>query len=230
MRWYLVRHGETDHNVARRIQGPLIDDGLNPRGRSQAKALEARFAQERAGGLRLAAVYSSPLKRAWETAESVARGAHAPPPLLAPFLIEFSWGKYLGKTEEGETLAAMKAMHAAWTSGQVDLAVDGGGESPRSAWERAKAGLFPIFERHRGETIATSAHGRINKIVLAALLSRDLAKMDAYGQGNTSVTLLEHADHGPWDDGWRAVYLNDKSHLAGVGEGTQSVEGGGPLV
>lgn len=230
MRWFLVRHGETDHNVARRIQGPLIDDPINARGRAQAKALEARFARERAEGLRLAAVYSSPLKRAWETAEAVARGAGAPPPVRAPFLIEFSWGKYLGKTEEGETLAAMKEMHRRWSAGEVDAAVEGGGESPRSAWERARAGLEPLFEKHRGEAFATSAHGRINKIILAAVLHQDLALMDKFGQGNTSVSLLEHADHGPWDSGWRAVYLNDKAHLAAVGEGTQSAEGGGPLV
>lgn len=226
----MTRHGETDHNVARRIQGPLIDDPINARGRAQAKALEARFADERARGLRLAAVYSSPLKRAWETAEAVARGAGAPPPVVAPWLIEFSWGKYLGQTETGETLVAMKRMHESWKAGQVDVPVEGGGESPASAWERARAGLMPVFERHRGATFATSAHGRINKIILAALVARDLSKMDQFGQGNTSVTILDHDDHGPWDQGWRAVLVNDKSHLAAIGEGTQSAEGGGPLV
>ncbi|GEM_PF-351285 len=229
MRLFMVRHGETDHNVQRRIQGPLLDDSLNPRGRSQAKALEARFAAERAKGLEIAAVYASPLKRAWETAEGVARGAHAKELRPAPWLIEFSWGVYLGKTEEGETLEAMKEMHRQWTAGRVDLAVPGG-ESPRLAWERASKGLFAALDAHRGQTVTTVAHGRINKILLAGLLHRDLARMDAFGQGNTSVTLLEHEDDAPWSEGWRAVYLNDKSHLAGVGEGTQSVEGGGPLV
>jgi broad specificity phosphatase PhoE len=79
MRLHLVRHGETDHNVARRIQGPLLDDPLNARGAQQAEALARRFAAEREKGLRLAAVYSSPLKRAWMTAEAVARAAGAPP-------------------------------------------------------------------------------------------------------------------------------------------------------
>lgn len=229
MRLFMVRHGETDHNVARRIQGPLIDDSLNARGRSQAKALEGRFAGEHAKGLQLAAIYASPLKRAWETAEAVARGARVRELHSAPWLIEFSWGIYLGKTEEGETLEAMKEMHHHWTSGRVDLAVPGG-ESPQLAWERASAGLFAALEAQKGQTLATVAHGRINKILLSGMLHRDLSKMDAFGQGNTSVSLLEHADHGPWDEGWRVVYLNDKTHLAGVGEGTQSAEGGGPLV
>jgi broad specificity phosphatase PhoE len=227
----MVRHGETDHNVARRIQGPLLDDPLNARGLSQAKALEGRFAGERARGLDLAAVYASPLKRAWETAEAVARGARVPADRLhaAPWLIEFSWGVYLGKTEEGETLEAMKAMHHHWTSGRVDMPVEGG-ESPRVAWARASAGLFAALEAHAPRPIATVAHGRINKILLAGLLHGDLARMDDFGQGNTSVTLLEHADGAPWSEGWRARYVNDKSHLASVGEGTQSAEGGGPLV
>ncbi|MEA3200603.1 MAG: hypothetical protein QOE90_2031 [Thermoplasmata archaeon] len=226
----MIRHGETDHNVARRIQGPLIDDSLNPRGLSQAKALEARFARERVEHrLELHTIFASPLKRAWETAEAVMRGAHARHLHPAPWLIEFSWGIHLGKTEEGETLAAMKEMHRAWTAGQVDLAVPGG-ESPRGAWERASAGLFAALDHHRGQTLATVAHGRINKILLAGLLHQDLAKMDAFGQGNTSVSLLAHDDAKPWSEGWRALYLNDKAHLAGVGEGTQSTEGGGPLV
>ena len=198
MKLFIVRHGETDHNVARRIQGPLLDDPLNARGMRQTAALEARFVGERDNGSQIAAVYSSPLKRAWITAEAVARGAGVDKVTLLPEMIEFSWGIHLGKTEEGETLVAMKRAHERWQAGHIDEAVEGG-ESPRSAWLRAYAGLRPIFEKHPNDTIVVVAHGRITKIVLAQLLYNDNTSMAEIGQGNKSVSLQVHAPAPPSD-------------------------------
>lgn len=230
MRLYLVRHGETDHNVDRRIQGPLLDDPLNAKGMRQAEALARRFAGERARGLRLAAVYSSPLKRAWLTAEAVARGAEAPPPVPVKGLTEFSWGVYLGKTETGDTLEAMKALHKQWRAGMVDAAPPEG-ESPAGAFQRAWADLAPLVTRHaqHGDTIAWVAHGRIFKILLARLVAGDVSKMEDFPQGNTAVSVLEHDGKGPFDKGWRVVLLNDQSHFEGLGQDTAAA-GPKPLV
>ncbi|MEA2405327.1 MAG: 2,3-bisphosphoglycerate-dependent phosphoglycerate mutase, partial [Thermoleophilaceae bacterium] len=62
---YLARHGETDDNAAGRVQG-YLDPPLNERGREQARALA-----ERAAGEGLAALWSSQLRRAHETASIV---------------------------------------------------------------------------------------------------------------------------------------------------------------
>lgn len=231
MKLYLIRHGETDHNVARRIQGPLIDDPLNERGRLQAKLLEARFEADRARGVQLAAVYSSPLRRARETADALARGAGLARPVAPlPEMIEFSWGVYLGR-EEKDILPDMHAIHEKWEAGDVDHAPPQG-ESPQSAWNRARRGLEPLFERHRHDSVAIVAHGRINKIVLAALVARDLARMEQFPQGNTSVTLVTQDALKPFDAPWRLVYVNDKEHLAGVAESLPGsrAEGEPPLV
>lgn len=230
VRLYLVRHGETDHNQDRRIQGPLLDDPLNARGLAQADALKHRFAEDAKAGLKLAAVYSSPLKRAWMTAEAVARGAGAPQPVRVGGLIEYSWGVYLGKTETGETLEAMMALHRQWRAGFVDAAPPEG-ESPASAFARAWRELGPLIARHarHGDTIAWVAHGRIFKILLAKLVAGDLALMEDFPQGNTAVTILEHEGKGPFDAGWRLFTLNDQSHLAGLEPDTARV-GPKPLV
>lgn len=213
MRLYVIRHGETDHNVARRIQGPLIDDPVNANGRMQAEALERHYREELArSGERLARVYASPLKRAWETAEHFARAAGAPKPVPEPGLIEFSWGVYLGKTETGETLEAMKKAHAEWRGGNVAYALPEG-ESPRSAWERVRVATFPILQRHDRGAIAFVAHGRINKIFLSGLVHRDLSRMEEFPQGNTSVTLLERDDGAPPEGPWRVLFVNRKDHL-----------------
>ena len=65
----LVRHGETAWNAERRLQGH-IDIPLNPRGLSQAEATARSLAR---AGERFAALYSSDLQRARQTAEAVAR-------------------------------------------------------------------------------------------------------------------------------------------------------------
>ena len=220
MRLLFVRHGETDHNKARRIQGPLIDDPLNATGEEQARALAAHIAAEQAAGaIHLDAVYSSPLKRAWLTAEAVAQAFRLTPVPVKAFQ-EFSWGRYLGTTETGETLEAMKRAHQEWKGGNVAYRLPDGpqfpGESPETAWARARGALFPLLEKHSSGTIALVAHGRINKIMLSALVHRDLSRMEEFPQGNTSLTLLERDDGAPPEGPWRALYVNHKVHLAGM--------------
>lgn len=226
MRLLFVRHGETDHNKARRIQGPLLDDPLNATGEEQARALAVHIAKEQtAGALHLDAVYASPLKRAWQTAGSVAR-PFGLKPIVEPAFIEFSWGIYLGTTETGATLEAMKIAHGEWTRGNVGYQLPEG-ESPQSAWERARAGLWPILERHRSGTVALVAHGRINKVMLSSLVLRDMSKMDEFPQGNTSLTLLERDDDAPPEGPWRALYVNHRVHLSELPPGVpdHSIEG-----
>jgi broad specificity phosphatase PhoE len=63
----LVRHGETDWNRIRRIQGGDSDTPLNETGQRQAKALACRLKDET-----ITAVFSSPLQRAFQTAQAIA--------------------------------------------------------------------------------------------------------------------------------------------------------------
>ncbi|MEY4737458.1 MAG: hypothetical protein RL302_1777, partial [Pseudomonadota bacterium] len=95
-----VRHGETDWNVATRIQGQL-DIALNDQGRWQAQRVAQALAEEA-----LDAVYSSDLARAYATAQAIAA---AQPALDAPVqtdtgLRERGLGKF-----EGHTYAAIEA-------------------------------------------------------------------------------------------------------------------------
>ena len=64
----LVRHGETDWNKARRVQGGNSDTQLNQSGKEQAESLALRLKQEE-----VQAIYSSPLLRALDTAQAIAR-------------------------------------------------------------------------------------------------------------------------------------------------------------
>ena len=90
LRIYLIRHGETDWNRLSRIQGredvPLCAEGLE-----QARALAESFR-----GVKLSAVVTSPLMRAWKTADMIAEAAGAPV-YVEPDLTERDFGSVSGK-------------------------------------------------------------------------------------------------------------------------------------
>ena len=91
MRVLLARHGQTDWNAAGRIQG-ASDVPLNENGREQARQLASKLA---ASGGRLGAIYSSPLKRALETAGIIGRELGISP-VSERALMELSFGDWEG--------------------------------------------------------------------------------------------------------------------------------------
>ena len=73
MKIWMVRHGETDYNAARKIQGCEVDHSLNDNGRRQAEERARVIAH-----MKFDVIVSSPLKRARETAEIIAKTVNAP--------------------------------------------------------------------------------------------------------------------------------------------------------
>ena len=90
--FYYLRHGETESNLARLIAGSL-DVDLTPLGRSQALAAAAALAH-----LPITAIYSSPLKRARDTAEPIAQQLGLPVAIV-PGIAERYWGALEGKPQ-----------------------------------------------------------------------------------------------------------------------------------
>lgn len=91
-----MRHGETDWNAARRIQGST-DIPLNDTGRAQAREAAAALAEQYAGMSPL--VVSSDLSRARETAEIISAALGVDAPRLYPQLRERSYGVAEGLTD-----------------------------------------------------------------------------------------------------------------------------------
>jgi len=84
-RLFFVRHGRTSWNEQRRIQGHT-DIGLSPRGRVELGAIQPHPSWVSLNW------YSSPLKRALQTASAIG----APNPVVVPALIETNWGSFEG--------------------------------------------------------------------------------------------------------------------------------------
>jgi probable phosphoglycerate mutase len=89
--FFLVRHGQNDM-VGKKLAGRLPGVHLNSQGQSQARRLAAELAE-----LPIKAVYASPLERAQETAEPIAR-IHDLPVLTNEGLIEIDYGLWEGKS------------------------------------------------------------------------------------------------------------------------------------
>jgi phosphoserine phosphatase len=144
----LARHGETDWNREGRFQGHA-DPPLNDTGRAQAAGLAAELAQ-----VELAAVYSSPLRRAFETAELVAAPHHLTP-IALDALREVDVGSWRGLTRK-ELEARFPDQFARW------LDYDQGwedGEGYEEMGRRVVAALLELAAEHDGEQVLAVTHG-----------------------------------------------------------------------
>jgi broad specificity phosphatase PhoE len=144
----LARHGETDWNREGRFQGHA-DPPLNATGREQAVELADALA-----GRELAAVYSSPLLRALETARIVAaqRGLEL---LAVGGLREVDVGSWSGLTR-AEVEQRFPEQYARWLDygqGWED------GETYEAMARRALTALFGIAAAHVGEHALAVTHG-----------------------------------------------------------------------
>jgi probable phosphoglycerate mutase len=145
----LVRHGETDWNRERRWQGHA-DTPLNETGREQARALARAL-----NGEAIAAVYSSDLRRARETAEIVADGRGLPV-LVDRRLREIDFGEWEG-LRTVEIHERYPEFMAAWPP--TDGRPFPGGETYGAMGARVVAALGEIARRHPDEDVVVVLHG-----------------------------------------------------------------------
>ncbi len=199
---YVARHGETDYNRRRLMQGQEVNAALNDKGQSQASSLADRFR-----ALSLDALYSSPLVRAWETALKVGE-AQGLAPIELEHVSEMSWGDL-----EGRPIASVKPylqdLARQWQSGDFGHAV-GGGETILDVQKRAVLALEEIeASRSPGDVVLLVTHGRFLRVLLAtALREFGLTRMEEFKHANTGVYRL---DHGP--SGYSLGLYNCTDHL-----------------
>lgn len=147
-RLYLVRHGETDWNKARRIQGST-DIPLNDTGRAQALDT-ARLLSRRS----FDRVVASPLSRALETGSIIASHLGLAEPEIDPGMIERNYGE-----AEGFTFDDI-ALHF------PDDAPVPGRERRSVLRARVETALLGIAERHPGETVVVATHGAVIRAIV----------------------------------------------------------------
>ena len=195
----LIRHGETDWNVEKRIQGHT-DIPLNDTGRAQALAMAFNAAHQR-----FAAIYSSDLARALETAQALAqREAHEVRPL--PQLRERHYGIFQGLTAAE---AALRHPAAYDHYSKRDLEYDfETGESLRAFAGRVSAGIDWLLRHHGGQTIAAVCHSGVLDVVYRRATGRPLTTPRDFKIPNCALNWF-HFD----GQGWHLEAWGDRHHL-----------------
>lgn len=202
---YLLRHGATAANreVPYRLQGRGSDLPLDAVGRMQAEAAALALAH-----VDLAAVYSSPLLRAIQTAEAVAaqRGLNV---MADPALIEGDVGRWEGLTWD-EAALRDPAEHRRFLDDPGTTPYPDG-ESFLDVQRRATPAIARLAARHDGAAIAIVGHNVLNRAYLALLLGLPIAKAREIRQSNGGVNVIEV-------EAARSVVhtLNAALHLDGV--------------
>jgi len=204
----LVRHGETDWNAGRRIQGQT-DVPLNDKGLAQAQAA-ANYLKPRS----ITAIYSSDLLRAWRTAEIIGR-EH--PVEIQPDkrLREMHFGIWEGKNivdireEDPER-------HERWLT-DPEFAPDGA-ETVMQMVERIGAFMADIRETHNDEQeVLLVAHGGTLQILVGLAIGLNPQLRWRFQFANASLTELYLFKNKASIAG-----LNIKHYLDGIGEGSIS--------
>jgi probable phosphoglycerate mutase len=149
----MIRHGETEWNTAKRLQGHS-DIPLNEKGIEQALALARALREEK-----LSAVFSSDLQRASKTAEEIAKW-HRLPVHIDPAFRERSYGIFEGLSRD-EIKTRYPESHAAWYAADPDHVFPPGerpAESMRTFHHRAIDAISRIAEQYNGQKIVLVAH------------------------------------------------------------------------
>ena len=173
-RLVLVRHAEPEESAAGRCYGRL-DVALSDQGRRQAEELAALLSP-----LPPAAVYSSPLRRALETAAPIA-AARGLSPIVHDGLRELDFGEVEGMRFE-DIAVERPALFRSWMDAPAEVSFPGG-ESLPELRDRALAAASEIRLGHEGETVAVVAHGGVVRVVLG----------DALGLSDGAIFRLDQA-------------------------------------
>jgi len=187
LRLYVARHGQTDWNLAHRLQG-WTDRPLDDTGRKQAIDLA-----ETLKGVHLDAIYSSTLSRSRDTAEAVAGSSMTVKNL--PGLRERNYGRFQGGSDTDPDY--LKRV-SAW-----DDAMDGG-ETLNQLLARARDSLDMIRREHPAGNVLIVAHRITNQMILRALLNLTPEQAVKIEQGNDEVYLVEF-DPGAKPRLWKLV-------------------------
>jgi broad specificity phosphatase PhoE len=160
---YLARHGQSDWNAELRWQGHA-DRPLTELGRKQAGELA-----EHLTAVKLAAVYSSDLRRARDTAEAVAR-LHGLAVQVVVDLREVDVGSWSGLTR-AEVRARFPEGFRRWTEGGQGWE---DGESYEHMAERVVRAVLRLAHEHEAETILVVSHGGPVRAIHAAAAGSDV--------------------------------------------------------
>jgi broad specificity phosphatase PhoE len=180
---YLIRHGQTAWNKEEIFRG-RTDVPLDETGLKQAE-LAAEYFKE----MEIHAIYSSPLARAWQTAERIAQ-SHSLKVQPLEGIIDLSFGNWEGHPH-GEIKNMDSERYRQWMEEPHRVRLPGG-ESLDEVRIRSMAALEEVIQKHPGKTLVLVSHRVINKVLICGILGIDNSHFWQIGQDTTAINLIRY--------------------------------------
>lgn len=200
----LLRHGETEWNRVERFRG-RIDVELNQMGQRQALAVARRLS-----AWQIEAIYSSPMKRALQTAQPVAEACGLDVAILEG-INDVDYGAWAGLSAE-EARAQYPEVYGNWAHTPL-LTQCPQGENLRQVQTRSWTALEETCSAHEGGAILLVSHVVVNRVLICAALGLVDDAFWKIGQDNAAISVLEGAN-----GHYRVLLLNDTCHLDSLHE------------
>jgi len=198
----IIRHGRTEWNRVERLRG-RADISLDEVGRKQAEAAARRVAE-----WQLNTVYSSPLRRAMETAQTLAQPSGLEVKKLSE-IIDIDYGQWQGLSLE-EAAARGGELYKKWLHSPHQVKFPGG-ESLAEVRDRVVSALERLTAEHNKQTIALVSHKVVCQVMVLSLLGLELSHFWDVTQDICAVNYFEVRGGIP-----SALLINDTCHLEGL--------------
>ncbi len=193
---YLVRHGENPANINREFSYRKLDYWLTDLGIRQAEQTAAYFAALTGGptGRRIDAIYSSPLKRAAQTAQIIGAATGHEVEIIEEFR-EINCGDFDGAPPTDAMWEHHDQILRSWRDGDLEVRFPGG-EDYHTLLARVRSGLSQAITGRDGQHIVIVAHGGIVGASLKDLCAdADHSVIWTVPNRNCAITEIElHAD------------------------------------
>ena len=180
---YLVRHGQTAWNKEEIFRGrtdvPLDETGLK----------QAALAGEYFKGMEIHEIYSSPLARAWMTAEKIAQ-CHSLKVQPLEGIIDMSFGNWEGHPHE-EIKKMDSRRYRQWREEPHRVSLPGG-ESLEEVRVRSMAALGKVIQSNPEKTLVLVSHRVVNKVLICGILGIDNSHFWQIGQDTTAINLIQY--------------------------------------
>lgn len=181
---FLIRHAESEANAARTFAARVIDPPLSPKGVTDAERIAERLADQG-----IEEIYSSPLRRAVQTAQALASRSHLEFEVL-PDLREVDVGVLDGKSSKSKrNWEIYERVLERWSVGDMEAAFEGG-ESLGEVCERARRVLEILHSASDSGRIAVVTHAVFLMIFLPLLLDDFPNDLERYSLPRGSITTV----------------------------------------
>lgn len=194
---YLTRHGQTEWNLEKRLQGrgnsPLTKFGIE-----RAKELSERMRE-----IKIDKIYTSPIERAYKTAE-ILKGEKEIPLIIEENLMEMNFGEF-----EGQIMEEIMEANPSWNmnlimQGNTEMRAPNG-ETLQEVRNRVKMGMDKIILENEGKDILIVAHGITLKALMYYFKDAEV-NSEVMGQATLTKIIVDNDDI-------KIEFKNDGTHF-----------------